>query len=348
MVKSIFILIITWISQLHVANAQPLLLSVNQSNATCYGTLDGTINVTAQFGTGAYTYDWNHDLFYDLPSSNALAAGYYSITVSDGINTDSVSVILTQPAEVKLQARKENAGCGLANGSIQLLSNYADSVGAKYNWDFSSSYHQNKKDKLEAGVYSVWATYQSCVSETIEVTILDLPPPTIDVYDTLTINVGESITIYNTFFPSEHVSLRWSPEQGLSCTECIFPLATPEQSTNYICTIYDSLARCSRQDICKITVKTPEYFVLLPNTFTPNNDYRNDLFFVRGYGIKKITFQVFDKFGAMVFETTDPRVGWDGTFKSRPLDTDVFSYQVYGEYINDERFVKNGGVTLLR
>ncbi len=345
LVVSLIFVIITVVAPLQ---AQPLLISATYNDLTCYESSDGSIDVLASGGVGGYTYSWNHDLFYTSSSSNTLIAGFYSITVSDGINTDSVSVVIRQPQKVLLQARKQNAGCGLPNGSISLLCNYADSSGVVYHWGFSSTYKAKEKNNLLAGDYEVWATVGSCSSDTLIATIIDIPPPFINVYDTLTINIGESITIYNTFLPSEGISLLWTPSQGLSCTDCIFPTASPEQSTDYICTIYDSLARCTSQDTCKMTVKTPAYFVQFPNTFTPNGDYINDNFFVRGYGIKKITFQVYDKFGAMLFETTDPRTGWDGTFKGRTMSTDVFTYQAYGEYIDDKKFIKNGAVTLIR
>jgi gliding motility-associated-like protein len=52
----------------------------------------------------------------------------------------------------------------------------------------------------------------------------------------------------------------------------------------------------------------------LPNAFTPNGDNQNDLFIPRGRCfVERVEFQVFNRWGQLVFETTDPAINWDGT-----------------------------------
>jgi len=53
----------------------------------------------------------------------------------------------------------------------------------------------------------------------------------------------------------------------------------------------------------------------VPNAFTPNGDGINDKVFVRGYGINKMTWRIYNRWGEMVFETIDKGQGWDGTYK---------------------------------
>jgi gliding motility-associated-like protein len=94
--------------------------------------------------------------------------------------------------------------------------------------------------------------------------------------------------------------------------------------------------------------------VFLPNTFTPNGDGQNDIFYVRGRGIKTIkVFRIFNRWGQQVFErsnlnTEDPASGWNGTFHGAALPPDVFIY--YAEMVCDtnETFVLKGNVTLLK
>jgi gliding motility-associated-like protein len=94
--------------------------------------------------------------------------------------------------------------------------------------------------------------------------------------------------------------------------------------------------------------------VFLPNTFTPNGDGQNDIFYIRGRGIKTIkVFRIFNRWGEQVFERTDlntedPSSGWDGRYKGVPLNPDVFIY--YAEMVCDtnEPFTLKGNVTLLR
>jgi len=66
----------------------------------------------------------------------------------------------------------------------------------------------------------------------------------------------------------------------------------------------------------------------LPNTFTPNNDSANDLFKpMRRRYIDRINFQVFNKWGNLLYETTDPDINWDGTNQSgKDMDEGVYHY----------------------
>jgi gliding motility-associated-like protein len=52
----------------------------------------------------------------------------------------------------------------------------------------------------------------------------------------------------------------------------------------------------------------------MPNAFTPNDDGRNDIIKpVLTFLPEKYVFQVFDRWGARIFQTTDPGTGWDGS-----------------------------------
>ena len=58
---------------------------------------------------------------------------------------------------------------------------------------------------------------------------------------------------------------------------------------------------------------------VLPTAFTPNGDYENDVFFVRGGPFKSILFKVYNNWGELLYETNDQTQGWDGKFNSRDL-----------------------------
>jgi gliding motility-associated-like protein len=74
--------------------------------------------------------------------------------------------------------------------------------------------------------------------------------------------------------------------------------------------------------------------VFIPNTFSPNGDGANDVFFPRGTGLFKIkTLKIFNRWGQLVFErnsfnANDPALGWDGSFKGVKLPPDVFVYMI--------------------
>ena len=86
----------------------------------------------------------------------------------------------------------------------------------------------------------------------------------------------------------------------------------------------------------------------VPNTFSPNGDGKNDKLKPLGYGIIEVDFQVYNRYGQLVFRTTDPNEGWDGTFKGKPENSATFVYKLNYRLVNGVSNSKNGSITLLR
>jgi gliding motility-associated-like protein len=72
------------------------------------------------------------------------------------------------------------------------------------------------------------------------------------------------------------------------------------------------------------TLSTREIFV--PNAFTPNNDGKNDILKVFGNYISTIDLRIFNQWGQLIFQTTDPTQGWDGKHKGKLQPVGVYAY----------------------
>ena len=70
--------------------------------------------------------------------------------------------------------------------------------------------------------------------------------------------------------------------------------------------------------------------------------------YVRGENITDLTFQIFDRWGEKVFETTDQAIGWDGTYNGKLVDPDVYVYHLEVECVGDQQTFKKGNITVLR
>ena len=89
--------------------------------------------------------------------------------------------------------------------------------------------------------------------------------------------------------------------------------------------------------------------IYLPNAFTPNTDNKNDVFFVQGRNIEKASLFVYDRWGALVFESTEMIIGWDGNSPNgTPLETGVYFYYAEVTYRNGKTVLSEGDVTLIR
>lgn len=92
----------------------------------------------------------------------------------------------------------------------------------------------------------------------------------------------------------------------------------------------------------------PDFHVYVPNAFTPNGDGLNDFFFPVMRGVKRFSLQVYDRWGAMIFNSTTPDHTWDGTYKGQNCKQDVYSYTL--EVLNNKGEEKEytGSVLLYR
>lgn len=93
-------------------------------------------------------------------------------------------------------------------------------------------------------------------------------------------------------------------------------------------------------DSCKVWV---------PNAFTPNSDDRNDAWTWYGECVPEdFTMLIYDRWGGLVYSTTDPADGWDGSAGGRPAPDGVYAYRMgYRLTYQKHRWV-SGYITLLR
>jgi len=86
----------------------------------------------------------------------------------------------------------------------------------------------------------------------------------------------------------------------------------------------------------------------LPNAFSPNGDGVNDVFYVRGGPFETMDLKIYNGWGEVIFETTDPTFGWDGTYKGRPEMNGVYVFTVVAKSVDGREHDRSGKVTLMR
>lgn len=86
----------------------------------------------------------------------------------------------------------------------------------------------------------------------------------------------------------------------------------------------------------------------VPNAFTPNSNDINNKIIVRGFGIVKMKFTIYNRWGQKVFESASLNSGWDGKFKGVLQPMDVYAYTLEVEFFDGTRASKKGDITLIR
>ena len=86
----------------------------------------------------------------------------------------------------------------------------------------------------------------------------------------------------------------------------------------------------------------------VPNAFTPGRFGQNGIVKVVGFGITQLIFRIYNRWGQLVFESNDPAIGWDGTFRGVLQPMDVYAYTVQAGYFDGSHATKKGDITLIR
>ncbi|MFN8287576.1 MAG: gliding motility-associated C-terminal domain-containing protein [Chitinophagales bacterium] len=158
--------------------------------------------------------------------------------------------------------------------------------------------------------------------------------------------LGQSTTFNPTNTAVNVQSYLWTPDATLSCGTCEKPDATPITTTQYLLTVEDD-AGCKASDSLIVKVSSPE--LLIPTAFSPNGDGFNDKFRVLNKDVIKLDLQIFNRWGELVFETSDPLEGWDGVYKGMEQELGVYVWKC--DYIlNGQTKTKSakGNLTLMR
>jgi gliding motility-associated-like protein len=146
-------------------------------------------------------------------------------------------------------------------------------------------------------------------------------------------------------------TFNWTPVSNVTSPTDSITAATITETTWFYVTVTGSNTRCATTDSILIELKEIECTfdnLYIPNAFTPNGDSKNDLFIVRGPLLKSMSMLIYDRWGTVVFETNDLGTGWDGTYKGKLVQADVFGFIIRGECSNGTIITKKGNVTVLR
>ncbi|MBX7242794.1 MAG: choice-of-anchor L domain-containing protein [Bacteroidia bacterium] len=149
----------------------------------------------------------------------------------------------------------------------------------------------------------------------------------------------------NTVIPLS--SYQWSFGDGT-----VSELPTPSHEYEYTGPFSVKLVSIDENG-CKLTlnreVEVKELFgVHIPSVFTPNNDLSNDYLTVGTYNIATFDFQLYDRWGGLVFQSLDPNFSWDGKTNGNDLPEGVYVFKVKAVSVTNKLIEKTGSVTIIR
>lgn len=340
-------------------NVQVNIPLLTVSNDTTLCTSDEVVTLSANSQGTSSVYVWSeNESFTDTINSNL---GNNTLTVSPAVSTtyfveiNNNGCTLYDSIHVNIAANDVlivgPSGMCLGDSILLFASHLIPGETYTYNWGPDSVITGDGNDSIYVNAVSsqqinlVATSSIGCeVSDSLFVNVDPLPSLNMNLSASAdTIYVGGTVTI--TAKPSNYDYLwNFTPNNGnvqvVSLEESGMISATAESP--YGCKKSDTIYIYVKEIVCG----EPDIFI--PNAFTPNADNTNDNLYVRGNNIEEFVFRIYDRWGELMFETSDQSVGWDGTYKGKECDPAVYDYYFEATCIDQEKFFKKGNITLIR
>ncbi len=240
------------------------------------------------------------------------------------------------------------------NTSTSTSGNITNSLWKVYNGKdmaFSSSdYNGVFNFTVAPQTYQVFLTVtneKGCVATDSQYVNIEVSPSPLSFHDTL-LSYGASLQLkvddgnYNV--SGQYI---WTPVYGLSDPFSPDPVLTSKMDNTYKVSVTNKYGCVLNDSFSVKYYKGP--FIYVPNAFTPNGDGKNDIFKPTYIGVSELKyFRVFNRYGQVVFETTQQLQGWDGSLHGLPAPEGAYVWEVSGKDYTGKWEVKSGSVVLLK
>ena len=345
-------------------------VSANGINPTAIVTVAGELNCTVKSvtintigsSTGQnYIYSWSGPGVIPPAATQFEASmpGIYSLTITDSNNGCSKDTSVVVPYNINMPSaittEKANQKCyDTKDGVIKVTKITGGTPPYLYSINGKTYTSQDQFSFLSDGIYKISVQdAEGCEHDTL---IQLIKPKKLSVNagkDSL-INWGTSITLNPVITNGSQIqSISWQPALDSSCNNCLNPTMTLYNSQKFTVTVED-VNTCKASDKVFIQVKKDQP-VFIPNSFSPNGDGINDVFFINtGDGVEEISyFQIYDRWGEKLFDKksfqpNDPAYGWNGKFKAKIVNSGVYVYWALIKFKDGESVLYKGDINLLR
>lgn len=297
---------------LNCGSASPITVTVTPVDATCQSACSGSATLTVSGGQAPYaTPVWSNGT--TASSLSNLCAGNYSVNV-----TDANGCVGTQNFTI-------NSGATFTvstSGNVSICAGETTTISASgattYDWDnglgAGSSFQVSPSATT---IYDVIGTANGCSANATLTVTVESTPNVFAGNDQLVCS-GDSIALSGT----GATSYIW--DNGIVDGQYFVPV-----DGVYIFSLLGSTGNCSAQDEVVITVGGCGFEFEMPNVFTPDGNLLNDFYVpVKANNVAVQKFTVFNRWGNVVYESTNQPIIWDGKSSGAEASEGVYFYVV--------------------
>jgi gliding motility-associated-like protein len=332
---------------------------------------DATVTLTNTSTSGPWDFLWDFgdgttSTDRDVPPHTYATFGTYTIklTVRDNDCIDEhIETVTIRPIPPILDFTYDPAfGCSPLTVQFTNTSQYADP--GSYVWNFGDGGTSTSVNPVhtyfEPGRYSVSLTATNVLGQLVHID----KPEIIEVYDAPTAQFATYPKVLNIPVDPLYTNNRsfaatsflWDFGDGQTSTEIEPQHKYTEEGIFTITLIAYNPSGCSDTVSVTNAVQTIKHGQLLvPNAFRPNatgpgstNVSNNEVFLPLMRNVTKFQMFIFNRWGQLLFESSNPESGWDGYYKGQLCQQDVYIYKISVEYDDGKEFTRTGDINLLR
>lgn len=270
---------------------------------------------------------------------------YDKVEICAGTSYEAHEAVFDQPG-VYCKAYKTEIGCDSIH-CLELV--VLDTIRTFESGEICADevYEAQGQNYDQSGTYCVtYQTEMGCDSvHCLDLVVHDLPEFELDPIEA-EIQKGLSVQLSGT---SGFESYNWTPSDGLNCSDCSDPVASPLETTTYTLEVENEFGcRSSKEITVTVLDACGVGEILIPNAFSPNGDGKNDRFRIANLheGIPGVRMMIFNRWGEKLYEANDNE-GWDGRYLDREMAADTYIYVMVVDCGYEERVFK-GNVLLVR
>jgi gliding motility-associated-like protein len=290
-------------------------LSVTASavDASC-GASDGSATTTPSGGTSPYSYLWNSTPAQTTPDLQNAPTGNYEVTVTDGNGcTASTTVVIGELSGPVVTASSQDEVCRQGNGTATALASGGDGT-YTYLWSSNPPQTTAVATGLSAGNYTV-TVYSGMCSDTVTVSVNNIPGPSADIsLNPPVTSILNGLVNFSGSSTGNILTWQWFFGDGSGGSGQSLQHQYDDIDTYWVMLVVTDNNGCT--DTVTDSVVVQDIFTLyIPNSFTPDNDGKNDYFLPQGVNVDPDDYkmEIYDRWGNLIFVTKIWGEGWNGT-----------------------------------
>lgn len=312
-------------NSVEVVNFPGPVISIDSVHNEMCSASDGAISTDVIGGTPPLTYSWNSSIS-NAGQLTGIHAGLYSVTVTDlnGCTASAGTIVTDNPPPDANIANLQADTCHKQTGSA-----YLNVTGGhppyNFQWSIDSADNSSFVTQLSEGTYYVSVTDSFC-TRVVLVIIPLIPGPQADFgfYPPISSIDKPDIRFEDL---STGIIHQWLWDFGDYCSSNNQdPYHTYNSIGNFTVTLTITNNFGCFDSISKTVMILDRMTLFIPNCFTPNGDGVNDCFFPSGQRITDYEIFIYDRWGELVFHSTDFEEKWNGTYKGNIVPEDVYTW----------------------